>query len=154
MNSILRPFRRVAAAALAACLLVPVLASPAAATSETLMRGLTNVVLAPFDAVLAPVTSAIGIYQNLRNIDDSPGVRLVYPLPAYFYAMGLQIGCAWIRASTGAMEVLPGIPLFFMDADMDPLFDPVDDADALVEIDTPLMEEPLRFGINYTIAAY
>ena len=31
-------------------------------------------------------------------------------------------------------------------------FDPVDDAEALVEIDIDYMDYPLRFGVNYTIS--
>jgi len=130
------------------------LAAPAAATTATLTRGLTNIIGGPLDIALAPVSSAVGIYTNLQEIDDSPWVRRVYPIPAFFYAQGLQVGCGVIRAVTGVLELIPGIPLAFMDADVDPLFDPVDDAVALVEIDTPIMDEPFRFGINYTTPAY
>jgi hypothetical protein len=38
----------------------------------------------------------------------------------------------------------------FMDADMDPLFDAVEDASALAEIDIDYMDNPLRFGLDYS----
>jgi len=73
-------------------------------------------------------------------------------VPAYFYAVGLQLGCASIRSISGAMEVAVGVLVLPFDTDLDPLFDPVDDADALVEIDIDYMDYPLRFGINYTVS--
>ena len=142
------------ALALAAVLLTTSVATPAAATPQTFLRGVGNIVLAPLDAALSPVSSFIGIRQNLQNIDDSRGVRLFYPIPAYFYAVGLQLGCAWIRATTGFMEAGVGVFLIPFETDIDPLFSPVDDADALVEIDIDYMDYPLRFGVNYTVSAY
>jgi hypothetical protein len=136
----------------AACLLS--LASPAAATPQTILRGIGNVALAPLDAALAPVSTFIGIRENLKNIDDSRGVRLFYPVPAYFYAVGLQLHCAWIRATTGFVEIGAGLLVLPLDTDIEPLFDPVDDATALVEIDIDYMDYPLRFGVNYTASAY
>ena len=141
-------------AVLTVALLVTTVAAPAAATPQTILRGLGNVVLAPLDALLAPVTTLIGLRQNLANIDDSPGVRLFYPIPAFLYASTLQVGCAWIRAISGAMEVGVGLIVLPLETDIDPLFATVDDADALVEFDIDYMEYPLRFGLNYTIASY
>ena len=129
-------------------------AVPAAATPQTLLRGIGNVALAPLDAALAPVSTFIGLRQNLENIEDSPGVRMFYPVPAYFYAVGLQLGCSWIRLTTGFLEVAAGVIVLPLKTDIDPLFATIDDADALVEIDIDYMDYPLRFGINYTIAAY
>jgi len=127
-------------------------AAPAAATPQTILRGLGNVALAPLDAGLAPVSSFIGIRQNLQNIDDSPGVRMFYPIPAYFYAMGLQLACSWIRLTTGFMEIGVGAIVLPLETDVEQLFSPVDDGDALVEIDIDYMDYPLRFGINYTMS--
>jgi hypothetical protein len=141
-------------AGLAALLLATTIATPVAATPQTILRGLGNVALAPLDAALAPVSTFIGIKQNLENIDDSLGVRLFYPIPAYFYAMGLQLGCSWIRLTTGFIEIGAGAIVLPLEADIDPLFDPVDDADALVEIDIDYLDYPLRFGVNYTVSSY
>lgn len=144
--------RRCLVAVSATVLFLAASTQPAEATPQTLLRGLGNVVLAPLDAALAPVTTFIGIRQNLQDIDDSPGVRLFYPVPAYFYAVGLQLACAPIRSISGAMEVAVGVLVLPLDTDVDPLFDAVDDADALVEIDIDYMEYPLRFGLNYTMS--
>ena len=129
-------------------------AAPAEATPQTLLRGISNVALAPLDAALAPVSTFIGLRQNLESIDDSPGVRMFYPVPAYFYAVGLQLGCSWIRLTTGFLEMMAGVIVLPLETDIDPLFATVDDADALVEIDIDYMDYPLRFGVNYTVAAY
>jgi hypothetical protein len=139
-------------ASVTAALLLSVSPAPAEASPQTLLRGLGNVALAPLDAALAPVTTFIGLRQNLQDIDDSPGVRLFYPIPAFFYATSIQIGCAWIRSLSGGLEVAVGVLVLPFDTDLDPLFDPVDDADALVEIDIDYMDYPLRFGVNYTIS--
>jgi hypothetical protein len=128
--------------------------APAEATPQTLLRGMGNVALAPLDAALSPVSTFIGIRENLINIDDSRGVRLFYPVPAYFYAVGLQLSCAWIRLTTGFIEIGAGVLVLPLDTDIEPLFDPVDDATALVEIDIDYMDYPLRFGVNYTASAY
>lgn len=122
----------------------------AKASPQTLVRGVSNVLLAPLDAALAPVSSYVGIRENLQSIDDSPGVRLFYPIPAFFYATSLQIGCAVIRAATGVVEIIPGIPLAFVELDMEPLFDATSDAAALVEFESDILDEGYRFGINYT----
>lgn len=144
--------RRRWVASVTAALLLSVSPAPAEASPQTLLRGLGNVALAPLDAALAPVTTFIGLRQNLQDIDDSPGVRLFYPIPAFFYATSLQIGCAWIRSLSGGLEVAVGVLVLPFDTDLDPLFDPVDDAEALVEIDIDYMDYPLRFGVNYTIS--
>lgn len=144
--------RRCLVAVSATVLLLAASTQPAEATPQTILRGLGNVVLAPLDAALAPVTTFIGIRQNLQDIDDSPGVRLFYPVPAYFYAVGLQLACAPIRSISGAMEIAVGVLVLPLDTDVDPLFDAVEDADALVEIDIDYMDYPLRFGLNYTMS--
>ncbi|MCA9510651.1 MAG: hypothetical protein R3E88_19720 [Myxococcota bacterium] len=142
--------RRSRACGLLAVVLALATAGPAAASPQTLVRGLSNIALAPLDAALAPISSFVGIRENLQNIDDSPGVRRFYPIPAWFYAVGLQLGCSVIRAATGAIEVIPGIPLVFVETDMEPLFDPVTDASALFEFDSDILDDGYRFGINYT----
>ena len=142
--------RRVGSTFLAVVMLATTVALPAAATPQTILRGLGNVVMSPLDAALAPVSTFVGIRQNLQDIDDSPGVRLFYPIPAYFYAVGIQLGCSWIRLTSGLMEVGVGALVLPFETDIDPLFGPSEDAAALVEIDIDYMDSPLRFGVNYT----
>jgi hypothetical protein len=145
-----RPFRSTLGAALALIGLLAFAATPAAATPQTLLRGVTNIVFAPLDAALAPISTFVGIRENMDSIDDSPGVRLVYPIPGYFYTLGLQIAGSGIRAITGTVEILPGVLLLFSETDVNPLFATVDDAAALVEFDSDILDGGYRFGINYT----
>lgn len=144
------PRRCAVCVALASFALASLVPSAASASPQTLVRGLSNIALAPLDAGLAPISSFVGIRDNLENIDDSPGVRRFYPIPAWFYAVGLQVGCSVIRAATGAIEVIPGVALVFFETDMEPLFDPVIDASALFEFDSDILDDGYRFGINYT----
>jgi hypothetical protein len=124
------------------------LAGPAAASPETLKRSVSNLLMAPLDLVFTPVTAATAVYNNLQNVDDTMPVRIVYVIPGYAWNMGVQIGAATVRAVAGAIEFLPGLGLFFFDADLDPLFSPVDKAPALVDYDTPPLN--FKFGITYT----
>jgi hypothetical protein len=82
----------------------------------------------------------------------------------------LNFGGGMIRTLTGTLEIIPGVILFASEADMDPLFDPVEDAGALIEWDNPLIDvenpwvyyNPLvapfairvKMGINYTRPEY
>ena len=113
-----------------------------------------RVVLAPLDAALAPISTFVGIRRNLRDIDDPLPVKIIYPVPGYFYAVGLQFMCSWIRLTTGFLEMGAGVLVLPFETDIEPLFDPADDADALVEIDIDYMDYPLRFGVNYTNSAF
>lgn len=142
----------------------PVLASP-----DTLRRSFSNMLMGPFDMILSPIVGGLTLARNLQDIDDSPGVRVVYALPGWVWLTGLNFGAGGIRTFTGVLEVIPGVLLFpFADTDVDPLFDPVVDAGALIEIENPIIdyESPwiyynplvvpfaitLKTGINYTTA--
>jgi hypothetical protein len=129
-------------------LLLCVSAGPAAATPETLKRSVSNLLFGPVDIALTPYVAATNVYNNLQNVDDTMGVRIAYALPGYVWNMGVQIGAGTIRVLTGAIEFLPGLGLLFFDADMDPLFAPVEKAPALVDVDTPPLH--MKFGITYT----
>jgi len=129
-------------------LLLAGLAGPASASPETLKRSIGNLVFAPFDLAFTPIVSARDVVNNLQNVDDTMGVRIAYAVPGYVWNMGVQIGACATRAIAGALELLPGIGLFFFEADLDPLFPPVERAPALVDYDTPPMH--FKFGISYT----
>ena len=103
-------------------------------------------------AVLSPVVAGQTIYPNLQDIDDSTGVRVAYPVPGFVWVTFVQAGTAVLRGVAGAFELLPGIGLLFFDAELDPLFDPAEDNEALVEFDWPVYR--LKFGVNYTSAGY
>lgn len=146
-RSFIRPVTWVAGLGLAVAMAAPAQASP-----ETLRRSMGNILFGPFDIALSPVTSGRIIYNNLRDIDDSPWVRIVYPLPGYVWVMGINIGGGILREVTGLIELVPGIGLYFLEADLDPLYDPIERGDALVDIETdPLL---IKFGMNYTSVPY
>ena len=138
---------RLAVGMFAATLLFAV-ASPASATSETLKRSIESIICAPFDILLSPVIAVMTITDNLRYIDDSPGVQIAYPLPSVGWNTGIIIGVAVIREIDGLLELIPGVMLFFSESDIDPLFAPVENSEALYEIDSPIIL--LRFGMKYT----
>jgi hypothetical protein len=135
-------------AALLAGLGALLLAAPAQASPETLKRALGNILFAPLDVVLSPVVAAKTVYDGVRYIDDSLGVRLAYPVPGVIWNTGIVAGIGVIREMTGLLELIPGLLLFFSEDDLDPLLDPAESADALVEIENDLL--PIRFGVLYT----
>jgi hypothetical protein len=124
------------------------LAAPAQASPETLKRSLGNILFAPLDVALAPVVGAKTVYDGVRFIDDSLWVRIVYPVPGVVWNTGIVIGIGVVREMTGLIELIPGLLLFFSKDDLDPLLDPAESADALVEIENDFL--PIRFGLLYT----
>ncbi len=158
MGGLMRPrgrvFVRRSTRALAASLLalatwiVPLFAStPASATPETLKRSVGNILFAPFDIAASPFTAGKALYTNLREVDDSRWVRIVFPIPGYVWILGVQIGGGAIREIAGLLELVPGLGLLFFDADLDPLFDPAERNEALVDLETPPLK--IKFGVNY-----
>lgn len=122
-------------------------AAPASATPETLRRATGNILFAPLDLVLSPVVAFRAAYNNMQYIDDTPGVRVVWLVPGVIWSTGVQGGAALVREFIGLVEFLPGLGLVFLDADLDPLYDPPERSEALVDIETdPLW---IKFGVNY-----
>jgi hypothetical protein len=111
-----------------------------------------NILFAPLDIVLAPAAAGKIIYQNMRDIDDSQWVRIVYPVPGFVWVTGVTIGAGVLREVTGLIELLPGLGLLFMEADLDPLFAPVERGEALVDVETEVLN--IKFGMNYTSVPY
>ena len=133
--------------ALAAAALALLASTPASATPETLKRSVGDILFAPLDIAASPITAGKALYNNLREIDDSRWVRIVFPIPGYGWILGIQIGGGAIREIAGLLELLPGLGLLFFDADLDPLYDPAERNDALVEVQTPPLK--IKFGVNY-----
>jgi hypothetical protein len=129
-------------------LLLVALAGPAWASPETLKRSVSNVLFGPLDILFTPVVSARNVIHNLQNVDDTMGVRVAYAVPGFGWNMGVQVLSGTVRVITGVLEFLPGIGLFFFDADLDPLFTPAEKAQALVDYETPPLH--VKFGITYT----
>ncbi len=123
------------------------LAGPAAASPETFKRGLGNLLFGPVDIALGPLVGTQAVYRNLRDIDDTLGVRVFYLVPGVIWNTFIQLGGGMVRTLSGAFEIVPGVFLIPFEADLDPLFAPVDRSDAL--LDEELMLIHLKFGVNY-----
>jgi hypothetical protein len=121
--------------------------TPASATPETLKRSVGNILFAPFDIAVSPVTAGKALYTNLQEIDDARWKRIVFPIPGYVWILGVQIGGGALREIAGLLELVPGLGLLFFDTDLDPLFDPAERNEALVDVDTPPLK--IKFGVNY-----
>ena len=144
--------RRVARGRVLLVALVLLLAVPATANAgyETLSRSVTNMLFGPLDVVTSPVVAGRGIVTNLQDIDDTPGVRVAYTVPGFFWYTGVTIGAGVIRTATGILELIPGLVLLPFDTELDPLMPPVQDGSALVDIENDYF--PIKFGIDYTSA--
>lgn len=150
----MRPARRVRiilfAAGLALCFaLTP---STAEASHRTLVRAVGNLVQAPLDVALAPVTAGQTWITNLRDVEDTRAVRIAYAVPGYFWLVGMSLGAACIRGVTGMIELIPGMALVPVQADLDPLYDHVANSEGIFFYDNQIF--PINFGVNYTTAAY
>ena len=146
----IRPAAIPARRALAASMLLAgalVAASPAQAGPDVLKRSVGNIVFAPIDLVLSPFTGAHVLYNNLRDVDDSLGVRLAYVPMGFAWNTGVQAMGAITREISGLLELLPGIGLFFLEADMDPLFAPPERGNALMSIESEIF--PVKVGVDY-----
>lgn len=148
MKSILRRALAVGAASA----LLALAAVPAAATPSTLKRSVENLTQWPLDIAMSPYVAGQTIYQNMQSEGDTTAVRIVYPVPGYAWNLMVQIGASVLRGVTGAIEFLPGLILLPLDAELDPLFDPVVDNPAVVDVPTPVYD--LRFGVTYTTGGY
>jgi hypothetical protein len=131
-------------ASLAFSLLTP---APASASPETLKRSAGNILFAPFDIAVSPITAGEALYTNLRESDDPRWMKIVFPIPGYVWILGVQIGGGALREVAGLLELVPGLGLLFFDADLDPLFDPAERNESLVDLETPPLR--IKFGVNY-----
>lgn len=122
-------------------------AGAASGSPQTLKRSVGNIVFAPFDLVLSPVVAADTIYRNLREVDDSAGVRAFYVVPGFAWNTGVQAMAAVVRGITGLIEFVPGVALVFFETDLDPLFAPPIRSNALVDVDTRVLH--VKFGVDY-----
>ena len=127
--------------------LVAAFASPAAATEATFKRAVSNLLCGPLDVALSPIVAPRAVYTNLRDIDDSTGVRIVWAVPGVAWNLAFNIGGGLLRTFTGALEIIPGVLLLPFETDMDPLFAPAERGSALIEEETHL--GTLKIGINY-----
>jgi hypothetical protein len=144
------PLRSAALLGIAAAVLL--LGDPASGSTATLRRSVGNIVFAPFDLVLSPVVAAGSIYGNLRDVDDSSGVRAFFVVPGFAWYTGVQALAAVVREITGLIEFVPGIALVPFETDLDPLFAPAERGDALVDVETPPLR--VKFGVDYLTVSF
>ena len=125
-------------------------AGSAGATTTVIKRSFENMPQGVVDAALSPVTAGTAIYHNMTTIEDTVPVRVAYAVPGYFWNIMCNFGGGIIRSLTGVMELPAGLVLLFSDADMEPLFDPAEDNEALLTLDQ--YEDVYRFkvGVDYT----
>jgi hypothetical protein len=128
------------------------MASPAAATYETLRRSLGNILFAPFDMILSPVVATNTVYNNLRDVDDSLGVRVAYVPVGVCWNTGVQAMAAIVREISGLIEFVPGLIVLPLEADLDPIYAPVERGNALLEVDTAPLR--LKLGVDYTTVPF
>jgi hypothetical protein len=139
-------------AAAVGVLLALLIASPAAATYETLKRSLGNIVLAPVDMILSPVVATNVVYNNLRDVDDSLGVRVAYVPMGLCWNTGVQAMSAVVREIAGLIELVPGLLVLPLDADLDAIYAPVERGNALMDVETPVIR--LKMGVDYTTVPF
>lgn len=133
---------------LVGCALALGLCMPAAADTGALKRSIQNLTEFPFDIALSPITAGTAIYRNMRDVGDSPGVRIAYPVPGYFWNIMVQGGTGIIRGVTGLIELPVGIVVAISGAEFEPLFDPAENNEALLELDSDIYN--FKVGIDYT----
>ena len=125
-------------------------AAPAQATVDVLRRSFENMPQGLLDCVLSPYTAGVRVVGNLQDIEDTPGVRAAYTVPGYVWNTLGNFGGGLIRTLTGVMELPVGLALLFTDAEMESLFDPVEDSDAIVLYDDYEDIYRVKFGVHYT----
>lgn len=125
-------------------------AGSAGATTSVIKRSFENMPQGVVDAALSPITAGAGVYNNMTTIQDTMPVRVAYAVPGYAWNVMCNFGGGVIRSITGLMELPVGLVLLFSDDDMEPLFDPAEDNEALLTLDQ--YEDIYRFkvGVDYT----
>jgi hypothetical protein len=127
--------------------------APALASPETLKRSISNLTQAPLDLVFSPMVGLLAVATRMNEQQDPVAVRVVFAVPGVIWNTGVNIGASVIRFVTGGIELIPGVLLMPFEADLDPMYSPVANAAALVEVDTPCCID-VKFGIDYTAAVY
>jgi len=125
-------------------------ALPATATTAVLRRAFENMPQGVGDVVLSPYTAGHTLYTNMTTIEDTLPVRIAYCVPGYVWNLMSNAGGGLIRSLTGVLELPTGLVLLFSDAEMEPLFDPAEDNEALITWDEYEDIYRVKTGISYT----
>ena len=99
-------FLSVRTAFLALALMAALFGAPgdAKADASQLCRAGANLVLAPFDALLAPVIISKDMYYGLTEIDDPMGLKIAGAVPGFIFLNGVQVGGAIFREIAAVFE--------------------------------------------------
>ncbi len=144
--------RRCLTGAALLALLVTVAPAPSHATSETIKRSFQNMLFAPLDLALSPYVATKALITNWRDSDDTPAVKIAYPVFGLLWLTGVEVGASMLRGLAGVIELLPGLILIATDADLKPIYVLPEDREALVDQETPLLN--VRFGVDYVSPGY
>lgn len=142
-----RSIHRCLCAGLGALLLAAAASPSASASPETLRRATSNMLFGPFDVATAFIQGPRTVANNIRDIDDSMGVRVAYVIPGVAWNICMQASSGIIRTMSGILEFIPGLGLVFFEADLDPIFAPAERGDALVDVETLPLH--IKIGVNY-----
>jgi hypothetical protein len=123
-------------------------AAPASASPATLQRAVENIVFAPADMALSPVVATHAVYHNLREVEDPTAVRVAFVIPGIVWNTGVQSMAAVVREIAGLLELVPGLGLFFLRTDLEPLFDIPLHSPALIDVETRAVH--VKIGVDYT----
>ncbi len=119
----------------------------AKADASQLCRAGANLVLAPFDFLLAPVIVAKDEYYGLTEVDDPMAIKVMGAVPGYVFLLGVQTGGAIFREIAAVFEFIPGIVTLFREGSQPALYRSAEDAWALyAEEYGPC---PVKIGISY-----
>jgi len=140
---------RLIVAPLLALALIVATATPreASADASTLCRSVSMIALAPFDIVLSPFITAHDMHYGLSEVGDEPVIRVVAALPGYVWLNTVQVGGAFLRVITGAIEFVPGLFTLFREGGDKPQFQSQDETWQLYSND--IGPCPIRFGSSY-----
>jgi len=138
---------RTALLALAFAVAVSGTPGQASADASQLCRAGSNLVLAPFDTLLAPYIAGKDEYYGLTEIDDPMALKVAGAAPGYVFLLGMQVGGTLIRLIAGVFEIIPGVVTLFREEAQPPLFRSGEDAWAIFA--DQYGPCPVKVGISY-----
>jgi hypothetical protein len=146
-RNLARSSARTAVAALVLASALAAAPTPARADATQLCRAGMNLVLAPFDVIMAPYIAAKDEYYGLTEIDDPMALKVVGAAPGYVLLLGLQVGGAIFREIAGVFEIIPGVVTLFREGAQPPLFRSQEEAWAVYSEE--MGPCPVKLGVSY-----
>jgi hypothetical protein len=146
-RNLARSSARTAVAALVLASALAAAPTPARADATQLCRAGMNLVLAPFDVIMAPYIATKDEYYGLTEIDDPMALKVVGAAPGYVLLLGLQVGGAIFREIAGVFEIIPGVVTLFREGAQPPLFRSQEEAWAVYSEE--MGPCPVKLGVSY-----